>query len=575
MVLVFDYIIVGGGSSGCVMANRLSAQGSRVLLIEAGSDTPPNAIPEDILDANPTRAYLNADYQWPSLEVTTVGDGRKPIYYEQARILGGGSSINGLVANRGGPEDYDGWASSGATGWGWEEVLPYFLRLESDLDFTDEFHGRDGPLPIQRVRRSDWSGFIRAVSEAYDALGIHFRPDFNGAFGDGYSVVPLTARNGQRVSAAMAYLSETVRSRSNLAILSGTTVVQLTSSGTMVTGVETESKSGRQSFSASTVILCAGTLHSPALLMRSGIGAAEQLTKLGIPIVADLKGVGQNLQEHAAISLSAYLKPGDRMSPDVSGHIQMHARYSSGYDGCPSTDMAISALAKSSWHPVGQRLGTLSLWVNRSYSTGAITLKDRAHTIESEVNFNWLSDKRDIERLKQGFRLMARLLQQSSLSSMAIDAFPSAWNTRAKRVSRITRKNYVLTSILARLMDSSPQLRRWLIRQVITDGQSISDLLNNEEQLDQFVRLNVIGSSHPTSTCKMGAASDPGAVTDPSGRVHGVSGLRIADASVMPFCPRANTNIPTIMVAEKMADVILKADRASLVQTELLAGPRP
>ncbi|MER9895815.1 GMC family oxidoreductase [Mesorhizobium sp. M0119] len=560
-MLVFDYIVVGGGSSGSVMASRLSADENRVLLIEAGPDTPPNAVPEDILDGNPTRAYFNSDYQWASLDATTVRDGRMPIHYEQARVMGGGSSINAQVANRGGPEDYDEWASSGATGWRWQEVLPYFRRLECDLDFDSEFHGKDGPLPIRRVRQSDWSGFIRAVSKSYDGLGIHFRPDFNGEFGDGYSVVPLTNRNGHRVSAAMAYLSESVRSRPNLTILPGTTVVRLNFSGSAITSVETENKSGRQSYRASTVILCAGAIHSPAILMRSGVGPAEQLIKLGIPVVTDLKGVGQNLQEHPAICVSAYLKPADRMAPNVSGHIQMHARYSSGYDGCPSTDMAMSLVAKSAWHPLGKRLGSLCLWVNRTYSTGSILLKDRSHAIEPEVDFNWLSDNRDAERLKQGFRFMARLLQQDSLSAAALDPFPSAWNGRAKQVSKVNLINYGLTSVLALLMDTSPRLRRGLIKHVITDGHSISDLVNDEVQLDRFIRQNVIASWHPTSSCKMGAASDPAAVTDPSGRVRGVSGLRIADASVMPFCPRANTNIPTIMVAEKMADAILKQDR--------------
>ncbi|MER9702553.1 GMC family oxidoreductase N-terminal domain-containing protein [Mesorhizobium sp. M0146] len=556
--LAFDYIVVGGGSSGCVIANRLSANRHRVLLIESGPDTPPKAIPDDILNGNPTRAYLNPAYQWQSLHATTMRDGRKPSHYEQARVMGGGSSINGQVANRGSPDDYDEWASSGATGWGWDDVLPYFRRLECDLDFGGEFHGKDGPLPIKRVRQSDWSGFVRAVSEAYEALGLHFRPDFNGAFGDGYSVVPLTNRDGHRVSCAMAYLSESVRLRPNLTILSETTVTRLTFSGSAITGVETVNTGGRQSYRALTVILCAGAIHSPAILMRSGIGPAEQLTKLGIPVVADLKGVGRNLQEHPAICVSTYLKPRDRMPSNVSGHIQMHARYSSSYDGCPSTDMAISAVAESTWHPVGQRLGTLAFWVNRSYSTGTIVLRDRTHRVEPEVDFNWLSDKRDIERLKQGFHFIARLLQQNSLSSMAFDAFPSSWNTRAKRVSRLNLKNYVLTSVLALLMDSSLFLRRELIRRVITDGHSIADLINDEEDLDRFVRQNVVASFHPTSTCRMGAASDLAAVTDPSGRVRGVSGLRIADASVMPFCPRANTNIPTIMVAEKMADTILE-----------------
>ncbi|QKC92385.1 GMC family oxidoreductase [Mesorhizobium sp. NZP2234] len=561
--MVFDYIVIGGGSSGSVMASRLSADGPRVLLIEAGPDTPPNAVPEDILDGNPTRAYFNPDYQWPSLDATTVRDGRKPIHYEQARVMGGGSSINAQVANRGGPEDYDDWASSGAAGWSWEEVLPYFRRLECDLDFGGEFHGNAGPLPIRRVRRSDWSGFIRAVSRAYENEGIHFRPDFNGGFGDGYSVVPLTNRNGHRVSAAMAYLSESVRARPNLTILPTTTVVRLAFSGRAITGVETENNFGQQSYLASNVILCAGAIYSPTILMRSGVGPAEQLTNLGISVVADVRGVGQNLQEHPGIAVSAYLKPRDRMAPNVSGHIQMHARYSSGYNGCPSTDMAISGVAKSAWHPLGKRLGSLYLWVNRAYSTGTIVLKDRSHTVEPQVDFNWLSDKRDAERLKQGFCFMARLLKQDSLSAVALDPFPSAWNARAKQVSKVNCVNYGLTSVLAFLMDSSPRLRRALISHFITDGHSISDLINNEEHLDRFVRQNATGNWHPTSSCKMGPASDPAAVTDPSGRVRGVSGLRIADASVMPFCPRANTNIPTIMVAEKMADAILKEDRES------------
>ncbi len=539
------------------MANRLSANGSRVLLIEAGPDFCPDAVPDDILDGNPTRAYYNPRYQWPSLNATMVEkDPSRRTHYEQARVMGGGSSINAQVANRGGPADYDEWASGGAAGWDWMGVLPYFRRLESDLDFNDAFHGDDGPLPIKRVVKAEWSGFIRAASIAFADNGIPFLPDFNGEFGDGHSVVPLTNHHRRRVSTAMAYLSKSVRARPNLMILSETMVVRLTSSGRQITGVETESKAGRSSYSASTIVLCAGAIHTPALLMRSGIGPAEQLLNVGIPVVADINGVGKNLQEHPGVAISAYLRHDDRMAPDATGYIQMHARYSSGYEGCPSTDMAISALAKSAWHPIGTRLGTLAFWVNRAYSTGTVSLKNSSHATDPEVNFNMLSDRRDAERLKEAFRFVARLLEHKALVALALDPFPSTWTGRAKRVGRYNRLNFGLTSVFAVLMDSSSWLRRSLIRTVVTDGYGVSDLIGSDELLDRFIRQNVFGNFHPTSTCRMGSAVET-SVTDPSGRVHRVSGLRVADASVMPFCPRANTNIPTIMVAEKLSDAIL------------------
>ncbi|MER9102028.1 GMC family oxidoreductase N-terminal domain-containing protein [Mesorhizobium sp. M0730] len=540
------------------MANRLSANGSAVLLIEAGPDFSPNEIPDDILDGNPTRAYYNQRYQWPSLTAAVVRNSNKRVHYEQARVIGGGSSINAQVANRGGPADYDEWASIGATGWDWEGVLPYFRRLECDLDFRGPFHGNNGPLPISRAEKGEWSGFVNAVSAAFEDENIPYRPDFNGEFRDGHSVVPLTNLARRRVSAAMAYLPESVRARPNLRILSETTVTKLILTGREVTGVETDSKTGRKYYDSQTVILCAGAIHSPAILIRSGIGPGKVLSELGIQVVTNVEGVGKNLQEHAGVAISAYLKPKDRMLPTATGYIQMHARYSSGHGDCPPTDMAISVLAKSAWHPVGKRLGTLNFWVNRVYSTGSVSLKSSSHLAEPEVNFEMLSDERDAERLKSAFRFVAKLVNHKALAATALDAFPSTWTGRAKQIGKYSRLNYGITSILAALLDSSSSLRRSLIRFAITDGRSIADLLANEELLDRFVRQNVFGNFHPTSTCRMGSAHDPTSVTDPSGRVHGVSGLRVADASVMPFCPRANTNIPTIMVAEKLSDAILR-----------------
>jgi len=555
--LHYDYIIVGGGSSGCVMANRLSAFGAGVLLIEAGRDTPPHAVPEDILDGNPTRAYFNPRYQWAGLDASPMA-GAERSHYEQARVMGGGSSINAQVANRGGPADYDDWARAGATGWAWDDVLPYFRKLEADGDFSGDLHGTDGPLPINRVKQQEWSGFIRALARAYDEVGLPFRPDFNGPFADGYSPVPLTNKNRRRVSAAVAYLTAEVRARSNLTILPDTVVSAIIFNGRSVQGVEAVTRQGMMIFTARQVILCAGAIHSPALLMRSGVGPGAQLTRHGIAIVADLQGVGRGLQEHPSIAVSAYLKPENRMLPEVSGHIQVHARYSSNHPDCPPTDMAISAVAKSAWHPLGMRLGSMQLWVNRTFSTGCVSLRDARHEIEPEVSFNWLSDPRDMARLKDGVRFLSRILASGPLPQVALDAFPSAWNERSKKISTISRLNYGITSVAAALIDGPPMLRRAFIRHVITQGQSLEDLVRDEEALERYVRANVTGNWHPTSTCRMGAADDPGSVTDQGGRVRQVEGLRVADASVMPFCPRANTNIPTIMVAEKMADVILR-----------------